>query len=156
MKIPKLLGCLSKLSRLTADISRRFTTTIYQTQHLSRTRPSFMPYFTPTRIKNSRSRFLSAIPPLPIRTSTQIDQIRMVESILNYQFRHPETLCDAFQAPGSIEVLTGVSRSRHNSHKWLALVGDAVLRLSIVDDGYQSRNKCHSLNFLSFCKLPLF
>lgn len=58
---------------------------------------------------------------------------QVVEDILNYTFQDETLLNEAFIAEGA-----GVSRSRQNArqhgHKALAMIGDCLLRLVIVDD----------------------
>jgi len=59
---------------------------------------------------------------------------REIESILGYEFRDHALLDEALLASGA-----GPSKSpddtRKHGNKGLALIGDAVLRLVIVDDG---------------------
>jgi len=59
-----------------------------------------------------------------------------IESIINYSFTKPELLDElleeAFQATGASESAKGVKGNKEGS-KYLALVGDASIRLLILD-----------------------
>lgn len=57
-----------------------------------------------------------------------------VQDILQYQFRNPKLLEEALRAPGTDP---GTTRQNPRAHgnKGLAMIGDAVLRLAVVDDG---------------------
>lgn len=63
----------------------------------------------------------------------------VIEDILQYQFRNPVLLNEALTADGA-----GQSRSRSNArkhgNKGLAMIGDAILRLVLVDDGVRQGN----------------
>lgn len=60
--------------------------------------------------------------------------IQGVEEIINYQFINPKLICEALLAAGSY--LPGIVRISKDGNKNLALVGDAVLQLVLVSDGY--------------------
>lgn len=67
-----------------------------------------------------------------------------VEEIINYQFTNPKLICEALLAAGSY--LPGIVRFSKDGNKNLALVGDSVLELVLVSDGYdkglhKGRNK---------------
>jgi ribonuclease-3 len=58
-----------------------------------------------------------------------------IESIINYSFKKPQLLDEAFQAAGASESDKGIKGNK-GGNKRLALVGDALIRLSILDRWY--------------------
>ncbi|ODM19420.1 hypothetical protein SI65_04404 [Aspergillus cristatus] len=60
--------------------------------------------------------------------------IQGVERIINYQFTNPKIICEALLAAG--RYLPGIVRCSKDGNKNLAMVGDAVLQLVLVSDGY--------------------
>lgn len=66
--------------------------------------------------------------------STVTRNIQGVEEIINYQFTNPKLICEALLAAGSY--LPGIVRFSKDGNKNLALVGDAILQLVLVLDGY--------------------
>ncbi|KAK5997727.1 hypothetical protein PT974_00083 [Cladobotryum mycophilum] len=68
-----------------------------------------------------------------------------IQNILAYEFRDFELVSEAFQAPGAGQSLSRDNARRHGN-KGLAQIGDAVLRLVIIDDGIMegaSTKQCH-------------
>ncbi|KAK4069761.1 uncharacterized protein Triagg1_6891 [Trichoderma aggressivum f. europaeum] len=70
-----------------------------------------------------------------------------VQDILQYQFRDSKLLEEALRAPGTDP---GTTRQNPRAHgnKGLAMIGDAVLRLAVVDDGIvdgKTTQSCHQL-----------
>ncbi|KFY31786.1 hypothetical protein V493_00794 [Pseudogymnoascus sp. VKM F-4281 (FW-2241)] len=60
-----------------------------------------------------------------------------VERIIKYHFTRPQIFEEAFEAAGVSEVNKGVTGQRHGN-KRLALVGDALIRLAILDRWFPS------------------
>jgi ribonuclease-3 len=60
-----------------------------------------------------------------------------VERIIGYHFTSPQLFEEAFEAAGVSEVNKGVTGQRHGN-KRLALVGDALIRLAILDTWFPS------------------
>jgi ribonuclease-3 len=60
-----------------------------------------------------------------------------IESILDYRFAKPQLLEEALQAAGSAMSDTSLTGDRYGN-KRLALVGDAVIRLVILDSWYET------------------
>ncbi|KFZ25091.1 hypothetical protein V502_00433 [Pseudogymnoascus sp. VKM F-4520 (FW-2644)] len=60
-----------------------------------------------------------------------------VERIIRYHFTNPQLLVEAFEAAGVSELNKGVTGQRHGN-KRLALVGDALIRLAILDRWFPS------------------
>ncbi|PKK49023.1 hypothetical protein CI102_6431 [Trichoderma harzianum] len=70
-----------------------------------------------------------------------------VQDILQYQFRNPKLLEEALRAPGTDPTTTRQSPRAHGN-KGLAMIGDAVLRLAVVDDGIidgKTTQSCHQM-----------
>ncbi|KAL7931258.1 ribonuclease III domain-containing protein [Trichoderma chlorosporum] len=70
-----------------------------------------------------------------------------VQDILQYQFRNPKLLEEALHAAGSTPKTTR-QNPREHGNKGLALIGDAVLRLAVVDDGIldgKTTQNCHQI-----------
>ena len=74
--------------------------------------------------------------------------VRTLQSKIGYEFRNAQYLWEAVQAPGSIirdGEVTGAGTERHSigfqrfpdGNRRLAILGDAVLRVVIVDDWYK-------------------
>ena len=75
--------------------------------------------------------------------------VRKVQSKIGYNFKNAPYLWEALQAPGSIVrsgEIEGAGTERHSvgfqripdGNRRLAVLGDAVLRLAIVEDWYKS------------------
>ncbi|UKZ83559.1 hypothetical protein TrVFT333_011368 [Trichoderma virens FT-333] len=70
-----------------------------------------------------------------------------VQDILQYQFRNPKLLEEALRAAGSDPTTTRQTPRTHGN-KGLAMIGDAVLRLAVVDDGIidgKTTQNCHEI-----------
>ena len=86
--------------------------------------------------------------------------IRKLQSKLGYTFKNPQYLWEAVQAPGSILhpddfLSAGTERSSAEPHnfpngnKRLALLGDTILRLALIENWYkgqESRGKAMSIS----------
>ena len=58
-----------------------------------------------------------------------------VQGIIVYQFNDLSLLTEALQAPGSLVMYAG-ARVLPDGHKRLALLGDTVLKLALLDHWY--------------------
>ncbi|EHK50582.1 hypothetical protein TRIATDRAFT_83455 [Trichoderma atroviride IMI 206040] len=70
-----------------------------------------------------------------------------IQSILQYHFKDPALLKEALHA-GSSTSSTSRQGGREHENKALAMIGDAVLRLVVVDDGIvggKTRQSCHQI-----------
>ncbi|KAH7312768.1 hypothetical protein B0I35DRAFT_437708 [Stachybotrys elegans] len=70
-----------------------------------------------------------------------------IEEILQYHFEHPDLLEEAITAPG-IYRREYLNYTGAHGNKSLALIGDALLRLVLVDDGVKeglSTGSCHNI-----------
>ncbi|OGM50308.1 RNAse III [Aspergillus bombycis] len=62
-------------------------------------------------------------------------RIQPIQQIINYLFINPANCYEALRTPGSTPI---IAPHRLDGHKDLAQLGDAVLRLVLVKDGYQA------------------
>ena len=62
-------------------------------------------------------------------------RVEEAQAIIQYHFLDETTLWEALQAPGSVASLIGHRRAVEGN-KRLALLGDALLRVAIVQKGY--------------------
>ena len=67
--------------------------------------------------------------------TTQASKIQGVENIIGYNFNDPLILWEALQPAGS-GVISAGSRLFLDGNKRLAMLGDAVLHVALVDDWY--------------------
>ncbi|KAL2040771.1 hypothetical protein N7G274_006229 [Stereocaulon virgatum] len=67
--------------------------------------------------------------------TTQASKIRGVENIIGYKFNDPLILWEALQPAGSGVTFAG-SRRFLEGNKRLAMLGDAVLNVALLDDWY--------------------
>lgn len=58
-----------------------------------------------------------------------------IEKIINYSFTKPQLLEEALQAAGASESANGIEGNK-DGNKRLALVGDTLIRLLILDEWY--------------------
>lgn len=87
--------------------------------------------------------------------------VRKVQSRIGYNFKHAPYLWEALQAPGSV-VRTGEIEGAGTEHhsrgfqrlpdgnRRLALLGDAILRLAIVEDWYKGEAVRGMADFSTF------
>lgn len=77
-----------------------------------------------------------------------LDTVLTMQKILGYKFNKPKILWEALQAPGAIfrsGEISGAGGIRHSvgyqrlpdGNKRLAIVGDTVLKLALVEDWYK-------------------
>ncbi|KAL9471553.1 hypothetical protein ACSS6W_009494 [Trichoderma asperelloides] len=70
-----------------------------------------------------------------------------IEKILQYHFQDPALLKEVLHADGSTPTLSK-DKPREHGNKALAMIGDAVLRLVVVNDGIvggNTRQSCHEI-----------
>ncbi|KAL7913656.1 ribonuclease III domain-containing protein [Trichoderma velutinum] len=70
-----------------------------------------------------------------------------VQDILQYKFRNPKLLEEALRAAGA-DPNTTRQNPRAHGNKGLAMIGDAILRLAVVDDGIidgKTTQSCHQI-----------
>lgn len=77
------------------------------------------------------------------------------QGILQYQFRNPKLLEEALRAPGT-DPTTTRQNPRAHGNKGLAMIGDAVLRLAVVDDGIIDGKTTRELSMLSMNHVEFF
>lgn len=68
-----------------------------------------------------------------------------VEAIIGYQFNDPSLLTEALQASGS-PVRSAGTRAIPDGNKRLALLGDTVLKLALLDHWYEAGHPRGSSN----------
>lgn len=61
--------------------------------------------------------------------------IEGVQNIIDYVFQDASVLWEALQAPGSFPYATG-GRDFRNGNKRLALLGDAILKVCLLEEWY--------------------
>lgn len=64
---------------------------------------------------------------------------QVIENILQYKFRDSVLLDEAITANGAGQSISRANARKHGN-KALALIGDALLRLVLVDDGVKQGN----------------
>lgn len=62
-------------------------------------------------------------------------QLQGVEGVIGYQFNHPDILWEALQAAGSGVHFIG-GRLMTDGNKRLALLGDAIINVALIEDWY--------------------
>ena len=76
--------------------------------------------------------------------------VHTLQKIIGYKFKNSQYLWEAVQAPGSIirsGEIAGSATTRHSAgferlpdgHRRLAVLGDTVLKLALVEDWYRGR-----------------
>lgn len=70
----------------------------------------------------------------------------VAENIIDYHFANPEMLKEALQAAGASVSDKSVGDDREGNER-LALVGDALLRLVILDDWYLGGTSTGKIDF---------
>ena len=69
---------------------------------------------------------------------TPDEKLKKCQDIIQYRFSDPNLLWEALQARGSnVQYLNG--RSLKEGNQQLALIGDAVLKLVLVNDAYDRK-----------------
>ena len=63
-------------------------------------------------------------------------KIQTVEEIIDYSFNDNDIIWEALQAPGSIVTLIGTRRVP-DGNKRLAILGDTILQLALIEDAYE-------------------
>ncbi|KAK1243570.1 hypothetical protein MKX08_001708 [Trichoderma sp. CBMAI-0020] len=77
-----------------------------------------------------------------------------IESILHYHFKDPALLEEALQAAAVSTPSTSQQDPRKHGNKALAMIGDAVLKLVVVDDGIVGGKSRQDVSLKLFRELP--
>lgn len=97
-----------------------------------------------TKKKKQQSPLLEMSEPLSLD-----DRVKRIETALGRNFTNKTIVEEALTLPGA----SSHPHSRPDAHKDLALVGDAVLSLALIMEGYQrgyDRGEIQSLFFFSY------
>lgn len=77
----------------------------------------------------------------------ELNMIHRVEDVIGYKFKDNDIVWEALQAAGSVVRQSG-NRSFREGNKRLAIVGDAVLKLALVEDWYDGEEAREMANHI--------